>query len=302
MQISTTWPSLVDDLALADEMFGDRGSGLVSSWLDGQIARVDDPDFARSFSDHIDLSGVGPDGYFHRLIRTAHGDVLAGIRFRGRDITRPFVEVVAHSFDDLSELCDCVRGEWSMFAPPMLRLRGRPGRFGGAQVRIDHSVYVARYRDMSPPTPSVWLEPFDRIDDAESLMAARYRHLAATDTTLARNVFAASHDDLRVWHSAGQLRAVRTPAATVGVLAVVPCSVEWIAGDVVHEEVIAAEHGGHGYASAAQAAWAADAARDPHGLLVGTIDGLNTASRRTAERAGRRRVLDTVFVALVSKC
>jgi hypothetical protein len=55
---------------------------------------------------------------------------------------------------------------------------------------------------------------------------------------------------------------------------------------------------GRGYAAAAQTAWAKPLADSPNRLLIGTIDGLNTASRRTAERAGRPRVLDAVFVSL----
>ncbi len=38
--------------------------------------------------------------------------------------------------------------------------------------------------------------------------------------------------------------------------------------------------------------------RDPDVLLIGTIDRLNLASRKTAAAAGRRRVLDAYFVSL----
>ncbi|TDL74835.1 hypothetical protein E2L08_15940 [Palleronia sediminis] len=43
---------------------------------------------------------------------------------------------------------------------------------------------------------------------------------------------------------------------------------------------------------------AARPGRDPERLLIGTIDGLNPASRRSAERAGRKAVLDYLFVPL----
>ena len=64
------------------------------------------------------------------------------------------------------------------------------------------------------------------------------------------------------------------------------------------EEVIALEHAGHGYAASAQAAFATLPGNDPAALLVGTIDALNVASRRTAERAGRTNVMDYLFVDL----
>jgi hypothetical protein len=139
---------------------------------------------------------------------------------------------------------------------------------------------------------------FERAEDAEAVVHTRYERVAADDPALARNVFPSTAEDLRVWHTSGQLRAVRTPDAVVGLLAVAPGRIGWIVRDEINEEVIAAEHRGHGYAALAQAAWAAHIARDQHQLLIGTIDRLNAPSRKSAQAAGRRRVLDAVFVTL----
>ncbi len=61
-----------------------------------------DSDFARSFSDHVHLPGIASLDYAHRHIRTARGELLGGIRFYSRDTARPFVDVLAHSFDDIN--------------------------------------------------------------------------------------------------------------------------------------------------------------------------------------------------------
>jgi hypothetical protein len=298
MHLSVDWPSLSDELEVADALFGRRGEALVVSWLDGELSRVDDMEFARSFSDHIDLPGVHAEDYLHRRIRTSSGTLLGGIRFYARNISRPFVEIVAHSFDDLDRLCDCVSREWSMFAPPLLRLRARPDRLTGANIVLDKSIYAARYYDMRSPASHVRLAPFDRVEDAAAIVRTRYQQLATDDPALARNVFPSTAADLRTWHNSGQLHAVRTSDSVVGLLAVVPGRIGWIAGDEINEEVIAVEHRGNGYASLAQAAWAADIAHDQGLLLIGTIDRLNISSRRTAQNAGRRRVLDAMFVSL----
>jgi hypothetical protein len=298
MRLPIDWPSLADELALADVLFGRREHGRLAAWLDGEVARVNDTEFARSFSEHIHLPGVVTNDYLHRQIYTPAGNLLGGIRFYGRNISRPFVEIIAHSFDDLDRLRDCVGREWSMFAPRALRLRTRPGRLSGPHVVLDESIHVARCRDIRPPAPHVWLEPIEQAEDAAVIVHTRYEQLAADDPALARNVFPAASDDLRVWHAAGQLHAVRTCEAVVGLLAVAPGQVEWIDGNEIDEEIIAVEHQGHGYAALAQAAWAAHIARDRSQLLIGTIDRLNTSSRKTAEAAGRPRVLDAVFVSL----
>jgi hypothetical protein len=295
---SRAWPSLADHVALAGDMFGDRGHGLVDEWLAAQTARIDDPGFARSFADHIVIPGVVAGDFNHRHVRSSHGELLGGIRFYGRDVGRPFVEVCCHGFDDLDELRACVRAEWSAFAPRYLRLHALPGRIGGPGVVLDDTVHAARYRDMSEPDGRVTLEAFDDAADAIAMVARRYEALAVDDPGLARNVSAADADDLRQWHTAGRLRAIRADGQTVGLLAVAPGAITWIPGDEINEEVIDVLHRGHGYAAAAQAAWAKFVADDPDCYLIGTIDRLNTVSRRTAERAGRPSILEAVFVAL----
>jgi len=130
------------------------------------------------------------------------------------------------------------------------------------------------------------------------MVRARYRRLMTDDPELARNVLPATADDLRLWHTAGQLRTVRAHDTVVGLLAIAPGQIEWIDADEMNEEVISVDHTGKGYAAFAQAAWSAHIAHDPLRLLVGTIDRLNMAFRKTAQRAGRRRVLDAVFVSL----
>lgn len=293
--VITRWPSLIPQRALAESMFGADGRRLLDDWLATELARTSDTTFAREFSDHIELPGVDDGDYLHRVIRTAHGKLLGGIRFYGRDVRRPFVEIVAHSFDDLDRMRDCVAREWAEFTPSALRLTSRPGRLGGPHILLDKTIHVARCRDMRPPAPHVVLAPFARAEDAISIVEARYRELLPE---LARNITAATEDDLRRWHATGHLHAVSARASVVGVLAVAPGHIGWIDGEEILEEVVDAGHGGHGYAARAQAFWAAHLSPDRDRYLIGTIDRLNTASRKTAEAAGRRRVLDRVLVSL----
>lgn len=289
------WPSLAPDFDLAEGLFGVPGHRHVAAWLAEEQARTTDDAFARSFSDHIDLPGVSSSDYLHRVVRTERGDLLGGIRFRGRNIDRPFIEIIAHTFGDVGDLARCVAAEWSMFAPKALRLRTRPGALDGPDIVVDQTVHAARCTDLGEPDPGVRLVPFERVRDAVELVQARYRTLTAA---LARNVVAADAEDLRAWHTAGQLHAIAVADVAVGVFAVRPGRIYWIPGSEIHEEVVDTAHAGHHYASHAQRRWAADISADRDEHLIGTIHGLNNASRRTAEEAGRPRVLDLVFVAL----
>jgi len=151
---------------------------------------------------------------------------------------------------------------------------------------------------MTPPDGRVVLEPYQNVDDAITLVENRFEHLRETQPDLYANVTPAEPDDIRAWHTAGRLRAIVADNDIVGLLAIVPGCVDWIRGEEVKEEIVDAAFSGHGYAAAAQSAWAHTVARDSSVYLVGTIDHLNIASRKSAQHAGRPRVLDYVFVSL----
>jgi len=119
---------------------------------------------------------------------------------------------------------------------------------------------------------------------------------------LANVVFRSSHDDLKDLFNNDQIRSICVEAnglaTSVGILSIAPGSVNWIAGDIVEEEVISTAFNGHGYAASAQIAWANRTDVDPNNYLVGTIDRLNAASRATATKVGRAAVLNYVFMPL----
>lgn len=295
----SAWPSLVPQRALARHL---KMSVSLERWFGVQLARVDNPAFARRFSDHIDLPGIVSGDYTHRLVRTPRGRLLGGIRFYGHDLSRPFVEVVAHDFDGIAAVVDAVAAEWRAFAPLHLRMIVAHGATLPADGHVDMSVHLARYADMRPSDGRVRLASFRDAKDAVAMVAERYAAVAQTDPALARNIQAAESDDLREWHATGRLAAIRVAGepehAPVGLLAVAPGAVEWIEGDEVCEEVIVASANGQGYARSAQGAWAARPYAVPDRLMVGTIDRLNVASRRSAEGAGRTGALDYAFVPL----
>ncbi|MGB3486251.1 MAG: hypothetical protein WBB07_29030 [Mycobacterium sp.] len=292
------WPSLTDEFALAELLFGSSGTGKVDRWIDEQGGLVGNGEFARAFSDHLGLQGIPSLDYAHRHVRTARGDLLGGIRFYARDTARPFVDVLAHSFDDIDALTSCVTAEWSNFNVRFLRMRTTPHLLADRpDVILDGSIHLARCHDMAPTDGHVILKRFDTAEHALRLVADRYAHLAAKDPGLANNLYPAQPDDLRDWYAHQQMWAIRSGENTVGVFAVVPGAIGWITGQEINEEVISVVHAGKHFAASTQCEWAHRWAADREDLLIGTIDRHNHASRATALRAGRPRVLDDIFIA-----
>lgn len=297
MGVSGKWPSLAGELAVAGRLFGSSGASKVDRWLNEQAELVGDIEFARTFSDHLALPGVASLDYAHRHVRTARGDLLGGIRFYSRNTARPFVDVLAHSFDDIDALTGCVVAEWSNFNIRFLRMRTTPHLLANRpDVILDKSIHLARCHDMAPADGRITLDRFGAAEDALHLVADRYAHVAETDPVLSNNLTAVQPDDLRDWHEREQMWAIRTGDDTVGVFAVAPGALGWITGQEINEEVISVGHAGKRLATSTQCAWAHGWAADAADLLIGTIDRHNHASRATALRAGRPRVLDDIFI------
>jgi len=298
--------SLDEQIALSERLFGASGPKRVQAWLDEQVSCINDPAFARLFSYHSKSLGIAEQEFNHRHIRSIECSILGGIRFFGGDSNRPFVDVFAHDFkldaEGIDALIERVADEWQSFKPRNMRLLLTPDQLDSFQktrhnVVVDSHIHAARYQDMELPDGRVGLEAFQSKNAAIELVEQRYREVAMHDLALAENVTPADPEDLQAWHEEGQIRAITANGETVGLLAIAPGSIVWIEGDEVKEEVTRTDHKGNGFAEEAQKVWAARA-NDPVCLLLGTIDRLNTASQKTADRTGRKAILHYTFIDL----
>ncbi len=140
---------------------------------------------------------------------------------------------------------------------------------------------------------------FDDPGEAVALVKARYEALGRDNPVLSRDITPVNAATLAECHAAGSLFAMRADGGTVGLIATLPGNIDWIEGDVIMEEVVTVEYSGRGCAAAAQRALAARYLQeDKARRLIGTIDGRNVASRKSALSAGRPIVSRYLFVPL----
>lgn len=274
----------------------------VPLWLYQQLCRCSDPEFAALFADHLDLPGICPADYLHKVIPTPSGALLGGIRFYGQDSTKPFVELLAWTGPiDLPAWRTAITTAWSRFKPTQFRMLAvNQPEFAGAV--IDQSIHAGRAGVMAetPTTPGVALRPCPNPADAAAEVAAWYDAFAADHPTLAAELHPADTAELAACHANGTLDFITIDGAVAGLIATAPGPIDWLHGHVMIEEILAPAHRGRGAAAQAQRLLAARLATT-HGsetLITGTIHRLNIASHRTAINAGRPAIMDYRFLPL----
>jgi hypothetical protein len=77
------WPSLAGRCAVAVHLFGVNGFGRVRRWLTAELGRVDDDEFARDFSAHIRLPGIGERDFNHDCFEVDEEVILASSAANG---------------------------------------------------------------------------------------------------------------------------------------------------------------------------------------------------------------------------
>lgn len=281
----------------------------VDAWLDEQLGRCVDAAWAAGFHAAI---GIGePSAYLHRVIGVGGERVLCGIRFVGGDVERPFVEVLASTSAEAGrgvvsdEVLSAMVDAFASFGVATVRVLSacadEPRLGAGWTARVDQLVYagaVAGLVDADDGGVGGLVELEDAEEgEALGFVASAYGAFAARRPELAAAVPAIDAAGLASAAASGRVAWWCVEGDRVGLIAVERGAWFGMAGWLVVEEVVSAAWSGRGTAWRAQRALARwIAARDPSGVLWGTIDGANRASLRAASRAGRGVVSSLWFV------
>jgi len=302
------WTSPDAHVAVAGRLVGDAGHDRLQEWLNVQIDRRSDPEFARLFAEHAGILGIGLDAFSNRLVEDEGLRVLGGIRFLGGDTARPFVDVIAWTdftgqatSDRWGRLKFTIAQEWRAFQPNALRLLLPSEDRLPEGATLDMTVHAESFGSIA--AHSIHIDHVRVIPLLEAAFAARiakkrYDQLLIDAPELARAIKPASQEELEECAAQERLFTIMAKETAVGVLATKSGAVEWVAGDEVMEIVVEREHAGKGYAAKAQRARARLMKTEPRRLLVGAIDARNGASRKAAMNAGRPIIMRYAFMPL----
>lgn len=271
--------------------------------LDHEFSRLTDQAFAEEFQGVI---GVGqPGDYLSRVVEADGVRALAAIHFYGGDPTKPFVNFPALDGQPTvwGDLVEAALFAFEVFRPRVCRLQsaGLASPLDEAGVRVvgDQVIVAERVRNSKAGLPGAGAISLRDAEPQQALefVSRMYEQHLRLNPKLAGRLEAATLDQLQGCSEHAALAWWCVDGEIAGLIAAMPDSGFGIDGWVVMEEVVDPKFSGRGSAALAQRELAGRIfAKDQDAVLFGTIDFVNTASRRSAARAGRKEIAGWWFV------
>jgi GNAT superfamily N-acetyltransferase len=283
--------------------------------LDGALALVYDREFAASFRRDVGLPIEVDDLAWANQVLALPDDgwALTGIRFRGLDITLPFVDVVATDAGptprEVAEVAARVATSYAAFEPRCVRfdvpdpdglVDAMAAQDESTRAEVDQYVVAGLVSDLRERATGPSYERVELRRAGPEPLAARAAaiyadlHRAAPQTTLWANP--EDVESLAGCAAEGLLFGVLVDADPAGVVAAMREDAHGLRGYVVQELCLDDEHRGRGLAAPVLQHLVRALPEGEGATLWGTIHPDNAASLRNALRIGRQKVGGFVWV------
>lgn len=274
-----------------------------------QANRVADAEFGRAFREDVGTVRVSDSlAWANRRIELPDGHwCVAGIRFRGLDATKPFIDIVATSLpphaDALAQLSTVIVARYAEFEPRAVRIdapapdelvaaAGSDPRFAGA--RVDQYIVAGLVTDLrSRPKvdgyPRVRLQAAS-VQSTHQTTVCLYAQVQSERPDLPEWATPSTIDELAECADQGLLFEVTVGGTSAGVVAAHREDDHGMTGFVVQEIVLDHAHRGCRLAPAVLQRLVAEAPADAGDTLWGSIHPDNQPSLRNARSIGREIV------------
>lgn len=283
------------------------------------VSWIDDETFGAGYRDDVAVIDVpDPLAWANRLLALPDGEwAVTGIRFRGRDLAKPFVEFIgsslrlpdadAASSDAWQEAADEIRSAYSPFGPGKLQLfAAHPDRAIDAFTRLGWHAEVdmhlvagqiadLRTRPRSARFADVKLTPLSP-DRAAEFAETTYGVLASSTPASALWAAPQTRDGFAAYADDGLLFGVEHESRLAGVVAATRRDAHGMTGFSVEEIVLDADHRGRRLAGAVLQHLLEHLPATDGDVLWGTIHPDNHASLRNALGVGREIVGANLWV------
>ncbi len=251
-----------------------------------------DLELAKKRAEFVNV-GPPPEEYLNRWVTVASDlDAMLSIRFRGMDVTKPFVDVSVTSrpvtMADLPALVEAAKREYHAFNAPRIRIWNAEEAF--SNLHPDQRVLAAPLTDLTggEATPELNLELTADLSNYEDAKAA-YVAVAATHPKHPGQANLQSQEDLQEAIEARTMFDVIWRGEWSGYAGTLSETQIGLPAQVVQEMLLAPHARGHGFGSSLSVLLARHLPTDGR-VLSGTIHGENRGAQTAARRAGRHDI------------
>jgi L-amino acid N-acyltransferase YncA len=283
----------------------------LTRWAAPSLALVGDTTWGGAVRDAVQLPVADPLLWANRRISLRSGGwAIAGIRFRGRDIEKPFVDIIATSatpdYLGIAELGD-VLAHFEAFAPLCLRVhlpgdaRGAAAPAGPSFASVPDQLVVAG--PVAQMTKQARSPRFDSVQlvravpaDAAARVAEIYDEVRRSNPRLDEWATPSSGDSLADADEEALLFDIVVEGRIAGVVAATRDNAYGFTGFTVEEIALDSAHRRRGYGLAVLQHLAQRLPVDASDVLWGHIHPDNAPSLRNALASGRTVVSSLVWV------
>ena len=264
------------------------------------MRRSRDQEGMRSYARHCPIPGTKPSEYAPRLLSLgSECQVIAGIHFRGGELTFPFVDVSAETEPlPLDAAVELLSKEFRNFEPRALRVWRSAEESAPEGGEDDFVIRTAPLRELLSAPRLAGSERIRLEPDPELTSYEEYRALYEISAPKSSRVSPETRSSLRRCVEQGAFFHVSVDATPAGFMAARPEAYRWWKGWVIVEEILHPDFRGQGLGAAMQQKFLDELDPERGEAVFGTIAADNLPSLKTSERVGRRSVEVGSFVFL----
>ena len=286
----------------------------LSRWLEADVALVGDAAWGAQIRDLVKLPIPDPLAWANRWIELPGGQwAIAGIRFRGRDVEKPFVDIIATSLPPEAagiEALAEVLPHFEEFAPLCLRVNLPESTLSATELSETEDFHGDAQSDLlivASPVDEMKMRSQALLFDATTLVPCSVQDAAQLTTEIYERL-ATPRPQLREWATPADAQSleeaadqdllfeIRVNDETAGIVAAERQDAYGFTGFCMQEIALNAAHRGRGIGVAALQHLVRALDAKPHDLLWGHIHPGNIPSLSNAQASGRKIVTSHAWI------
>ncbi|QDX31415.1 GNAT family protein [Dickeya poaceiphila] len=271
----------------------------MKNYIDEQLLWCEDSKFSSNFP--FRETGLPQEFFLQKIISCDGNEYLTGPRYRGGDLRKPFIDLVASSAPLTRRAIASILDVWQPMGAGSVRLlrlvsedtRGRADQF----FYVGDSMHEKKEDVINGHAVHLERASLQSVEWCLKALELAYAETYSRFPFLKDKVVPADEEDIRDAIGDGNLFIILSEKSRAGFIICENGRRAFISGMWITEEIVIPRFRGKHVAGSAQQALLSCLGNLPQPVsLWGTIESSNLPSIRAAEHTGRKRVMEYVFL------